>query len=577
MLLGLPAAGDRQTVTPLELKHHYGALFLQDDWNVTADLVLNLGLRWDIETGTEEEQGLITNFDLKASSHLAGQVAEPSDPWVRQLRPDFTDLRGSLRFVDGSQTKAPKNRFAPRLGFAYSINDRTTLRGGYGIFYVPLSLEVPTAQGNDFRTLLAQSTQTGQVIQPGTGLQPTVFLTNPFPTGLPRAPGASLGPDTLMGQSIFAVEPERRTAYNQQWNLVLQRKLAENLVLDLAYVGSRGVRLPIQQALLNQISPEMMEFARENFAAAGATSITGFFTQPVPNPFFGIITNPNSPLRQPTVQRIQLLRRFPQYTGVTLFRPHWGKSSYNALQINLRKRFSDGLSATVNYTYSRLKDTGGVGNGAAFLDATAIQNVFDFPAEYSLSTLDVPHAFVAGWNYELPFGRGKRWGKNWSGVLQAMLGGWQTAGALRWQSGTPFTVTADGFPTGIGNAQRRPDRVPGVDPSISQDEARENVRKGDTWFNTGAFAPAGDYLFGNAERTSDDLRRDSYRNVNLSLLKNVKWRQHHVQFRVELINAFNWVVFGTPGRNVNDPATFGRVRTQGNTPRVVQFVARYTF
>lgn len=577
LLLGLPAGGDRQTVTPLALNHHYGALFVQDDWKILPDLTLNVGLRWDIETGTAEEQGLVTNFDLNAPSHLAGRVPAPVDPFVRQLRPDFADLRGLLQFVDGPQTRAKKNRFAPRFGLAYRINDRMTLRGGYGLFYVPLSLEPTTGQGNDFRTALLQSPQTAQVVQPGTGAQQTNFLTNPFPAGFTPAPGSSLGPNTLIGQSIFAVEPTRPTAYNQQWNIVLQRQIARTTALDVAYVGGRGVRLPIQGANLNQLPPEYLDFALQNFAAAGAANVVAFFNQRVANPFFGIITNPSSALRLPTVTRLQLLRPFPQYEFVTLFRPHWGVSFYNALQINLSRRFHNGLSATTNYTFSRLMDTGGVGNGAAFLDATAIENIYDFKnGEYSRSTLDVPHRFTASWSYELPFGRSRRWGRNWSGPMQAALGGWQTSGVSVWQSGAPVQIIANPFPVPIGNAARRPDRL-GADASLPGDEARANIRTGRASFNTAAFASPGDFQLGNAARTHDDVRRDSYKNVNLSVLKNLFWGRHKLQIRGEFLNAFNMVVFGTPGRNVNDAATFGVVRTQGNTPRIVQFVVRYTF
>jgi hypothetical protein len=591
-LLGLPASGNKETVTPVTIFHHYGAGFIQDDWKARRNLTLNLGLRWDFETGTEETHGLITNFDLDAPSHLAGRIGAASDPFVRALRPNLAALRGILSFVNGPQTATNWNRFAPRFGFAYGVNDKMTIRGGYGIFFVPLSLEPTTAQGNNFTTSLVQSTQTGQVVQPGSSQSQTVFLTNPFPGGLPLAPGTSLGPDTLIGQDIFAVEPRRGNAYNQQWNLVLQRELARNLVIDVGYVGSRAVRLPIQTANLNQLPPAFLDFARTNFNQPGTcptasnpqaacASVSQFFTQPVSNPFFGIITNPNSSLRLATVQRAQLLKPFPQYNTVSLFRPHWGMSNYHALQVNLQKRFSDGLSATANYTWSRLLDTGGVGNGAAFLDATAIEDIYDFAGEYSLSTLDVPHRFVAAWSYELPVGRGKRFGKGWGGFVNALLGGWQTSGSWTWQSGTPFPIVATNT-LPIGAATRRPDRLPG-NASLGK-QARDNARRGGSWFDTNLFAVPADFTLGNAARTYTDVRRDTYKNVNLSFLKNWFWAEgrQKLQLRAEFLNVFNLVVFGTPGNNVNvapnDQQTgFGQVRTQGNTPRIIQFVARYTF
>ncbi len=585
LLLGLPASGVKETITPITLYHHYAAGFIQDDWKVRRGLTLNLGLRWDIETATAEAHGLITNFDLNATSPLSGRVGPPTDPIIRALRPNFTGVRGLLNFPGGAQTRANRKRFAPRAGFAYRVNDKTTVRGGYGLFYVPLALQETTAQGNNFTTALLQSPSTGQIVQPGGSGTPSAFLSNPFPNGLPTPPGSSLGASTLIGQDIFAVEPKRGTAYDQQWNFVIQRQLARNLVLDLGYVGSHGVRLPIQQANLNQLPPEFLAYARANFASARdingnpATSVAQFFTQQVANPFFGVITNPNSALRNPTVQRLQLLKPFPQYNSVTLFRPHWGASKYHALQVNLNKRFSNGLSATANYTWSKLLDTGGVGNGAAFLDATSIENIYNFSGEYTLSTLDVPHRFVASYSYELPFGRGKRLGKNWNGFTNALLGGWQTSGTWTWQSGTPFTIIASGFSVSTGNAQRRPDRVPGSDAGFSLSQARQNVRNGGVWFNTSAFTSLPDFQLGNAARTYSDVRRDPYRNVNLSVLKNWFWADGNqkLQLRGEFINAFNSVVFGTPGVNVNDPANFGRITTQGNTPRVIQFVLRYTF
>lgn len=592
--LGLPASGAKETVSPLTLFHHYGAAFVQDDWKVTRRLVLNLGLRWDFETGTEETHGLITNFDPAAPSNLRGGLNTAAlDPFVAAVRPNFASVNGLLNFPGGAQTETNFDRFAPRLGFAYSINDKTTLRAGFGTFFVPISLEPPSVQGNNFNISLVQSSANGQVTGVGT---PTVFTTDPFPNGLPSAPGTSLGANTLIGRSIIAVEPERENAFSQQWNLVLQRQLAKNLVLDIAYVGARGRKLPIQGINLNQIEPEVLQRAQAEAAVRGlsvATFLTGA-AQQVPNPFFPLVqtvANPNgvipvgTAISNTTVSRLQLLRPFPQYDTVTLFRPHIGRSDYHALQINLQKRFSDGLSATANYTFSKLLDTGGVGNGAAFLDATTVQNIYDYDSEYSLSTLDVPHRFVASFSYELPFGKKKRFGSNLGGFANAIVGGFQIAGTYTWQRGTPIQIIANPFSVGAGTpgGGYRPNRVEGV-KNFSLEEARKNARNGGSFFNPALFADPPDFVFGNAARTYNDVRRDNYRNFNFSVLKNIFWGEgrQKLQLRAEFLNAFNWVVFGTPGTNIdvapNSTQTgFGQIRTQGNTPRNIQLVARYTF
>lgn len=593
-LLGLPSGGSFETVTPVTVFHHYGAAYLQDDWKIRRNLTLNLGLRWDYETPTEETHGLITNFDVNAPAPVQVPQGAAIDGVTAQLNPGIRNLRGLLAFVNGAQSKTNYDRFAPRVGFALSINDKTTLRGGYGLYYVPISLEGTTTQGTNFTQNLPQSSQTAQVNINQAG-QPTTFLTDPFPGNIiTAAPGTSLGARTRLGQEVFVVEPERPNALNHSWNLVVQRQLAKNLVLDVGYVGGRGRNLPIQTANVNQLTPDVINYARNNFAAGNncgatvtsttldrpCTSTANFLNQNVPNPIFGQV-----PGQTAAVSRITLLRPFPQYTNVTLFRPHLGKSDYHALQINLQKRFSDGLSATANYTWSKLLDTGGVGNGAAFLDSTAIQNVYDLDAEYSLSTLDVPHRFVASWTYELPFGNGKRFGKNWNGFVNALLGGWQTSGIYTWQRGTPIQIIASAFSAGVGTpaAGYRPNRAAGVE-NFSVGDARDNTRSGGTWFNPALFIDPPDFEFGNAARTYNDVRRDNYKNINLSILKNFNWadNKQKLQLRAEFLNAFNWVVFGTPGLNINVPANstqtgFGQVRTQGNTPRSIQLVARYTF
>ncbi len=597
-LLGLPSSGNREVITPLTIYKKYGAGFVQDDYKVRRNLTLNLGLRYEIETGTGESNQNITNFDFDQASPLNGRTAAVTDPFVNQLNPTATNLRGLLSFPEGGQTRANRNRFSPRVGFAYSYDDKTTLRGGYGIFFLPQSLENTTALGATFTQGLIQSTQTTQITSS------TVFLSDPFPTGVQTPTGNTLGALTRIGGDIFAVEPKRENSYNQQWNLVVQRQLAKNLVLDIAYVGSRGVRLPIQQINLNQITQENLLFARDNFATAGAcgpatpTNPTGacadalqFLNFQVANPFLPLVrnaaTNPTGPiptgtiLSNPTISRLQLLRPFPQYNNVFYFRPLIGESMYHALQVNLQKRFSDGLSGTASYVWSKLLDTSGVGNGAAFLDATPVQDIYNYKGgEYSLSTLDVPHRFVGSFSYELPIGRKKRFGKDFNPVLDALFGGYQISGTVTVQSGTPLQIVANGIfgltGAGVGNAARRPDRV--GPNNIDRQTLRENARNGVAIIDRTAFADPAAFTFGNGARTYDDIRRDSYRNVDFSVIKNFGFSENRqkLQLRAEFLNIFNYVVFGTPGTNIN-AANFGIVTSQGNRPRLIQLVARFTF
>jgi hypothetical protein len=430
-----------------------------------------------------------------------------------------------------------------------------------------------------------------------------LFLSDPFINPGLRAPtGNSLGANTALGGVLgFIVEPERPNPYTMQWNLVIQRQLAKNLVLDVAYVGNRGRHLPSRDIALNQISADVIDFARSEVAAGRATSIENFFETCVPNPFAGLFTgvattncvNPTvsnngtttpGTLNSATIARAQLLRRFPQYQTVGLFSPHIGYSNYHALQINLQKRFSNGFSLLSNYVWSKLLDTGGGGNGVRFVDPTNAEDASNLDEEYSYSTLDVPHRVTASFTYELPFGKGKYFGGNWSGLTNAFLGGWQVSGTSVYQKGAPITITYQGFQlTGgiaaIGNLQRRPNRVNGVDPLAGN--YGERVRAGLSVFDSAAFRGPSEanFEFGGA-RTYNDIRRDNYKNIDLSIIKNVSFSEgrQKIQLRAEFLNAFNLVVFGAPlTAQFASSQNFGVVNAQGNRPRQIQLVGRFTF
>lgn len=570
LLLGLPSGISKESVQPLTLYHHYGAIFLQDDYRATSRLTLNLGLRWDFETATGESHNQVTVFDTNAPSPLAGKVANATDAAVLALRGGYQNLPGLLSFPKGPQVPTSWRRFAPRVGAAFRLNNKMSLRAGYAMLYVPISVEQSSAIGNVFTTTVSQSDATLQVIQPGGAASPTVFLTNPFPGGIPAPPGNTLGANTLIGQSITIVSQNRPKPYNQQWNFVIQRQLVQNLVLDVAYVGSHGVHLPAASLNLNQLPPEYLDFARAHYADYGATSPAGFFSAQVPNPFSGLIANPNSSLRSATVTRLQLLSPFPQYTGVSDYRPHVGSLSYNGLQVSMQKRFSKGLSATGNFVWSKALDTGGPGNNSG--QGTSVENIYNIGQDKSISRFDVPKRLVASAVWEMPFFRGSK-----SRAAKLFGKGWQMSGTYIWQRGTPVGITTSS-PVSGGFATRRPDRVQGTDAAYAIATARQNAESGLPWFNTADFLNPSDYRMGTAARTYNDVRRDNYRNLNVSLARNFPITEKlRAQFRCEFLNAFNQVIFGTPGSDVATPSTFGLITTQGNTPRNIQLVLRLTF
>ncbi len=574
-LLGGYASAAYEYGTAVTIFHHYVGAYLQDDWKVTRHLTLSLGLRWDVETGTRESHDRLTTFDFHAPSPLAGRVAAPADQTVRDLRPNFTKLNGLLRFVDRGEAEwaADKNRFAPRIGMAYRIGSHMAVRAGYSIYYLPVSVENLGSVGFNYTISSGQP-------NPNT---PDYLINNPFPSGLSAIIGRSQGSSSLLGQSITAVEERITSSYNQVWNLAVQRLLGRDWVAEIAYVGSRGVHLPLNNFNLNQLDPELQKLGN---TVLGTN---------VANPFAGIITDPTSILSRPTVSRTQLLRPFPQYTAVFYSRPlaNMGDAEYHAMQLKLQKRFAKGLSLLAHYTWSKSMDIGGTGNGIAFTDPTPVQNIYNLRDEWSLSTADVPHRFVASGVHELPFGYKRRFGGGVPRAVDLLIGGWQLSGSYTWQRGTPLAVTAANR-LAIGNAVMRASLLAGADPRIDIGKARDNVRANGFWFNPQAFINPNDpkgptnpngpdqvdsakFLLGNASRTLDGVRRDNYINLDFALWKSFRIAERlKLEFRGEFFNAFNRLVFGTPVTNVND-SQFGRVTTQLNTPRRIQLAGRVVF
>lgn len=533
-------------ITKLTIFHRYFAFYGQDTWKATTRLTLNFGLRWERETGTAESHDRLTYFDPNAASPIAGQV------------PGLT-FKGTLKFTgEGnprSATDTPFTAFSPRVGLSYALDDRTTLRAGYGIFYLPLSLEPLSAQGFNVQDNIPQSNT----------ITPSVFLQDPFPEGLTRPTGRAAGESVDLGQSIAAVQQHFGNSYpyNQLWNLSFQHIFGQNLLLEIDYVGSRGVHLP-----LNALSQSQLP---DSYLAQGP-----LLAKNVTNPFYGIFTTGS--LSRKTVPQGQLYSPYPQYSSVTLERPNFGDSSYQSLQYKVAKRYSDGMSLQASYNWSKTFDTGGVGNGAAFTDASAIQDVYNLKRERALSDQDVPNALLLSGVYDLPFGHHRRFGSNVNSLANAIGGGWQLTGLWIWQSGRPLTLTAANNNPGFNNPRERPNIVPGVIPGYPLSQARANVRKGGGhWFNTAAFSQPAAYTFGNTPRNTGSVRTDTYKDVDASLHKDFTFTDRaKVEFRAEAFNVLQQTVFSGPTTSFQS-STFGQVFGIANQPRVLQFAFRATF
>lgn len=542
-LLGNGAIGEAPRLVVPSTDQAYWSFYIHDTWNASPRLTVNVGLRYGIQRARTERRNRVNWFDGEAPSPLAELVGLP-------------DLKGGLRFANEEnrgQWETPLNNFAPRLGLAYKIADTIVARAGYGIYYVPTVNVGPF--GND-----GFSATTPWVSTLDDGRTPHDVLSDPFPDGLVEPAGADAGLATAAGLSIRTFQRERPTPYYQQYSADVQFELPHQWLLQLGYAGSQGRKLAFgfngfaQGLNINQLP-------------ASALAMGQALREQVPNPFSGVITT--GPLSAETVERRQLLRPYPQFLDVNIFDMPGASSSFNAFLVKVDKRFSDGLSFRASYQYSKATDNASENQGWEVNDRA--RNVFDLDAERSVSAHDVPHSLAVAAVYELPVGRGRHVGSNLHPVVDAMVGGWETAVKYTMASGLPLLFGAPNNSFSFSSWQF-PNITPGADLTADN-------RTVDRWFNTDAFEQPADFIFGNAPRFVDDIRYSRTNNWDVSISKTFRSGERlRWQFRAELFNALNSVQFGRANTEFGSP-DFGRVTSNapGNLPRTIQLALKMDF
>ncbi len=518
-LLG-EVSGGSQSVRPFfSFDTASNGSYAQDDWKVTRRLTLNLGLRYDYATGPVERWNRSSNFD----------------PFV--TNPE-TNTKGALLYAgvtkDRHFTLPPKTNFGPRVGFAWDVNGdgKFAVRAGFGLIYS--SIESGDTAG-DTSNSLGFSVDTPFVAPGGAPQKAFQFSVGPSSLLIPR--GVAGGPSAFRGQNVRFQELRQPTPYVQQWNLTLQRELWGKFVLAATYAGNRGVHLFGGNYDLNQLDPA-------NFSLGLALQ------DQVPNPFRGQITT--GALSGATISRSQSLRPFPDYLSVGLLANHGASSTYHSFQFTAERRYSNGLSALISYTNAKqISDSFAIAGGGGGAGDFRIGRL-DRRLDRAIDEADVAQRLVVSAVYELPFGKGKRFLQ--SGVMNHIAGGWQTNTIVTWQSGLPLTVRGANNFTGIN----WPNMV--CNPSIDNPTA-------DRWFNTDCFRNPPNFVIGNVPRTLPSTRGPDYKDVALSVFRNIKLTEKfNLEFRGEAFNAFNFVNLGDPNvsftpnaQGTNANANFGKV------------------
>jgi hypothetical protein len=551
MLLGTGTSGSAgYYARPANANHYFGE-FIQDDIKWTRKLTMNLGFRLEQETAATERYDRMAAIDPSVLNPISNQVTNPftgKAPW---------NLYGGYVFAgDGQDSLGRKSirdveiKPSPRIGIAYAINDKTVIRTSYALLY-----GVPYAGATRAFTSTAFQTATPWV-NTVDRVHPKDLYSNPFPSGYVYPPGSSQGLLSAIGLNLTSALPSTlKTLYNQQWNFSIQRSIATDMLVQVAYVGNKGTHLPWTggggSAGMNMLPPNL-------------SSLGNQLLQLVNNPFYGII--PSGPLAQPQVQYGQLLLPFPAWQQVAADGIAIANSEYQSLQASYTKRFSKGVSIISGYTWSKLMTD--VANGT-WAGTASVRSYYCVRCEHSPSTYDVPHRFTLSGVGELPFGRGKTFGSSWNRVVDAFLGGWQANGIFTLSSGQPLvfaTATNNSYTFGGG---QHPDVV--GNPVLSSGKSIYQ------WFNTAAFAQPANFSSGNLSRTYTGVRLDKTKNLDFSLFKNFQITERfRLAFRAESFNLTNTPVFGAPGTTVNG-ANFGIITGQSNVPRNIQLGLKLIF
>jgi hypothetical protein len=544
-LLGdVDSASEQYYINEVGTRFQYLGTYVQDNYKVRPKLTLNLGLRYDIPWTRTQVHSVFSSFD-------------PNVP-----NPGADGRLGALAFVGYGPGRCNCTRFSdtryngfqPRFGFAYALNSRTVVRGGFGIF--------EGSSGDVLENGIRINYSDGFNANPsfGTtnlGVNPAFNIQNGFPS-FQKPP--SLNPALDNNGSINYLAPQDgTTAYIENWSLDVQRSLPGNFLLDVGYVGNSAHHLGSLLLNPDQVNPRYLSLG--NALNAPLNSALGLATG-VAFPYVGF---------NGTVA--QALRRYPQYLSISQPNQTDGNSHYNALQVKLQRQFTRGLSMLVSYTYAKLMTDAETQEGWDEPTGGA-QNAYNLAAEMSVSAFEPPQVLSVAYAYDLPVGKGRHF-LNSSSVASAILGGWSVSAIQHYQSGMPLAISVPNT-LPLFNYTLRPNIVGGVNPKASYSGTFNPAT--DVYLNGGAFSAPAPFTFGNAARTLP-LRGFAYYNEDVSLVRHFRLKERwDLAVSANAFNLFNRVAFGNPDTsNPISNADFGHVGSQANAPRVIQLEADLKF
>lgn len=519
-LLGLPNSAEY--FDSVESLRPGGVLsfYAQDQWKVTPRLTVNLGLRYDRTFkppyGRSGDHNEATgDYNLQEGVYVIGALPPLCSQAGAAPCIPGTGLPQHVQYNNGKMFFDDTKNFGPRAGLAYRLRQNTVVRASFGIFYDNWAGVTQNTQGltGNWPTSLV-NTASNLNNELSVNQLPNTTAQNPFPSL------GALPPPTPFGQQNWFIDPHEKQPYSMQWNFGVQDQLNQSTVLTVNYVGSGSRRLVLGGIYNTALTP-----------------------------------GPGDPsLRYP----------YP-YITPTYYDRTWGRSNYNALQVLLDKKLSNGLAYLVSYTWSKSIDIGD--SGWYGLEGFSVQNPYAFNNDRGVSGFDVPQLLSLSLAYELPVGPGKRFNPG-NRILSYIVGNWQPNIIANIYSGVPFNLSVDGDIANTGNsAYMRPNYLGGPD-TLSNPTPQ-------LWFNTGVFAVPAPFTYGNSGRFI--LRSDGTANVDFSIFRIFPIKESkNLEFRAEMFNAFNTPVYAAPNGDISS-SSFGQVTSTANQARQIQFALKLRF
>ena len=524
----------------------YLSPWFNDEFKATKNLTLTIGLRFDYQGCLSEAHGSQSTFDPLTPNPGAGG----------RLGAVIFAGKGTGRTGKTCFEKPPIDAFGPRLGFAYRIDNATSIRGGYGIYYGGIP-------ANQFSGTAELGFSTNPTVPNVTnGFSPAFYWDTGFPNSAIKLP-PSIDPSVANGGNPTWITTNRNDLPRyQNYSLTVERQVGASLMFRASYTGNHGTRLPANAASLglldNMNNPSVLKLgaallgADINSPAAIAAGIK------LPYPGF-------------TGDVAQALRPWPQFQNLNVLSVPFGYSTYNAFTAQVDKRFTGGLFGRIAYTNSKLINSGAEDVLAG--EDPGIQNpLLGATDRRALSRDDIPQSLILAWSYELPFGKGKKY--NFTGPMDKIVGGWRVSATQRYDEGRPLSITMAcdvcGF---LFTNLKRPNRVAGV----SGYGKTSGVRPGEQYLVKSGWADPGPLQFGNASQNDPVVRSPHYFNEDFAIAKMTSITERvDVRFEANIGNIFNRHLWCNPDTNFSDP-TFGQVSAQCDIPRTVQFGLRLEF